>query len=329
MKLDLSLLPFLAIFVLGIVPSALSAQSADLSRDVDFFRQQEKVYQRWLDQSGLGRVLKVHTTEVDQNKLSLYLAFRYQDLDSIQAGWESLKTAFEVTRPVSLERELFGKMLHFMQVPQEQALVQLYNTYDVTKPELFFRGIYFDAGEGTVKVSENGPKAERILKLSPANLGGMKKVSAERFKATYDKATVFRSILSYLEKRYNEDNCANREPKLTLLEEDEVLRFEVTDLCREVLTNAANPLLCELMNNLGRPCNWVRREKLDFVIAYRPLPEGFELSMQVEGSYGSGRFSEVPRGGYYSMEMEFKPYLENYADRIKTTLARVILYGKP
>lgn len=329
MKLDL-FPQNLALGALIFLPLLGFAQPGDLARDIPFFKAQEKVYQQWLDQTGLGGVLQVHSTQVEEDTFSLYLAFHYHDVDSIQAAWESLKTAFEASRPVSLERELFYKMVHFMQVPQEYALVQIYDTYDPLKKELFFRGIYFDMDEGTVKVEEDGPRAERVVKLSPANLSGMKKMSVEEFKAKYDQVTVLNTVFSYLKRRYEEDKCANREPKVTLLEEDSLLRFEVTDLCREVLTDAANPLLCQILKRLGHPCNWVRREKLEFTIAYQPQPQGFSLFIEVNGFYGSGRFREVPRdGGYYSMEIEFKSYLEDYADQLKTTLRRVILYGKP
>jgi hypothetical protein len=317
----------MAVCALLFAPLVVSAQSEDLEKDLPFFKQQESTYQRWLDQAGLGQVLRVHGTGIDQDRLSLYLGFRYQNLDSIQAGWESLKKAFEANRPMSLERELFGKMLHFMEVPQEQAAVQLYDTYDVTRAPLFFRGIYFDGG--TVKVDESDARADRKITLSPAKLGGMKKMSAATFRAKYDKAKVYSSILAYLNERYTKDPCANREPELTIYEEDNLLRFRVTDLCREVLTDAANPTLCALVDRLGYPCNWVRREKLDYTIAYQPHPDGFVLHIQVEGSYGSGRLKEVPRGAYYSMELEFKPYLEEYADKITAALGRVILYGKP
>ena len=319
----------LSICLLFLAPLPGHAQTEELSGDLSFFQQQEKTYQRWLDQSGLGKVLRVQGSQVDQNTLSLYLGFRYQDLDSIQAGWESLEAAFTAAGPVSLEQELFGKMLHFMQVPQGQALVQVYDTYDVTKAPLFFRGIYFR--DGAVKVEKSDAKAERKLAFRPASLAGMKKMSVATFKAKYDKATVFRSILGYLKKRYEEDPCANREPRLEVLEEDHLLRFVVTDLCREVLTNSANPTLCAIVDQLGYPCNWVRREKLDFTITYVPQAEGFNLEIRVDGSYGSGRFKEVPRGGYFSMEAEpaLKPYLELYANKLKTTLSRVILYGQP
>ncbi len=67
----------MAVCALLFAPLVVSAQSEDLEKDLPFFKQQEGTYQRWLDQAGLGQVLRVHGTQIEQNRLSLYLGFRY------------------------------------------------------------------------------------------------------------------------------------------------------------------------------------------------------------------------------------------------------------
>ena len=104
----------------------------------------------------------------------------------------------------------------------------------------------------------------------------------------------------------------------------DVLRFRATDLCREVLTDAANPTLAKILNNFGLGVNWVKREKLDILIAYEELPKGFKLTITIDGKYGSGLYNQVGRGGYYSMEGDFDEYLENYADAFKELVREAI-----
>ena len=65
--------------LVAIIALPATAQS-DLTADLPYFGEQAEVYQRWLDYSGFGKVLKVHSVkiideaEVDthsQNQLSL------------------------------------------------------------------------------------------------------------------------------------------------------------------------------------------------------------------------------------------------------------------
>lgn len=114
-----------------------------------------------------------------------------------------------------------------------------------------------------------------------------------------------------------------------MLESGDVLRFEITDLCREVLIDEANPLLCQILRTFGNDCNFVKRELLTFTIAHRTTAAGFNLHLEIDGKYGSGFYENVRRGGYLNMEIDFDDYLERYADQIKEEFKRVLINGKP
>lgn len=151
--------------------SFATAQVEGLVKDAGFFNQQKDTYQRWLDHSGLGEVLHVEELKVEEERLSLYLGFPYSDIDSIVRAWEALKREFEMESPLSLEQQLFYKAVNLMEVRQSLVDVQVYDTYDLRREPLFFRGIYFD--EGRVKVEESNPRAKiREVKFSPHKLGG-------------------------------------------------------------------------------------------------------------------------------------------------------------
>jgi hypothetical protein len=337
------LLRGIAICGFALLPLAIRAQTEDLSSDSEFFKKQAGIYQQWLDYAGFGKVLKVQTIEVSPQQLSLYLGFQYQDIDTIEVAWKMLKANFERTGQVTLEQELFYKMVNLMAVGQSMASVQIYDTYDLTKAQLFFRRISFKDGMVQVEESGYGTKIKKNFKvrdsayhleqptmlkesgrrsrikelvLNPSNFKNLKnsRIKVNDFKQKYDRQAVFDKIVACSRGRLERTPCEQRNPKLQVLEKEQVLRFEVTDLCRVVLTDEANPLLCSVLNRIGYDCNWVKREMLIFRIEYQQTAAGFQLRIELDGKYGSGLYDNVRRGGYHSMDIDFEDYLSRYAD---------------
>ncbi len=322
------LILYMSFLTLSAQPNELG-QPGDLTKDIAFFEKQKELYQKWLEHTGLAPTLSVEAIDVSKDRLSLYLKLPYQEVDSIIAAWDVVKSTFEKTHAITLEQQLFYKLVQLMEVRQGRVDVQVYDTYDLRKEPLFFRGIYFDADSGKVLVSTSDPKSEiRKIVFAPVNLRGMKKPSIEQLRQRMSRQVVFDKILSYAKNRYEYTPCEDRNPQLSVLETGEVLRFEVQDLCREVLTDAANPLLCQMLNPLGLDCNWVKRELLNFIITYELLQNGVQLTIEIDGKFGSGFYGRIERGGYIAMDQEpdLYEYLERYADifseAIKAELTR-------
>lgn len=298
-------------------------QTEDLRQDADFFRQQTATYQRWLDHSGLGQYLRVYDVKVEAAELSLYLAFPFSDVDSVQTAWEVLKTQFEASAAITIEQQLFYKAQAIMEVRQSNISVQIYDTYDLRSEPLFMRAIYF--GNGQVQTAESNPKSKRrTINMQPAKVGSGKDNATAAFKEKYTREHVYECLLQYAKTRFERTTCDGRNPRVRMLENDDNLRFEVSDLCREVLTDEANPTLCAILSNFGYDCNWVKRELLVFTVTYEDTTTGFRLVMEIDGKYGSGFYTSVRRGGYLSMEIDFDEYLENYASEMGTELRRVL-----
>lgn len=311
------------ILLLVLFPILLTAQ--DLRLDSDFFQKESKTYQKWLDNSGFGETIKVRELKVEEKHLTLFLEFHFEDLDSIVRSWELIKTEFEKNHPISFEQKLFYKFVHLMEIKQSAGRIGVFNTYDLLKEPLFFRGISFK--DGKVHIDESNPRDEiRLVKFTPNNLIGSKNSMSEiEFKRQYTKEFVFDEICKFAQKHFTQKTCENRFPEFKVVDSDEVLRFRAFDLCRFVLTDSADPLLAKILNKLGYGVNWVKREKLDFLITYLELQDGFSLHIQIEGKYGSGLYSKVGRRGYISMDNEFDEYLEDYADQFKMLLKKEIL----
>ncbi len=318
----LRFLPFLLAWGL-LVPAAYAQPQpppGDLTQDLEFFQQQSQLYQRWLDHSGLGSVLRVREISVKADHLSLYLEMPFRQVDSVVVAWDSLKHRFERNHSITLEQQLFYKLVHLMELRQSMADVQIYDTYDLKQEPLFMRAIYF--AEGQVKVERSSPRSKtRHIVLKPDPNGG-KSASVMAFQQTCSQAVLFEQVLAYAEARYEASPCKGTTPTMTVLESENVLRFEVTNLCREVLIDEAQPTLCSVLQTFGYPCDWAKRELLTFTVACRPIHEGVELSIEIDGKYGSGLYERVRRGAYLSMELDFDDYLERYADTFRESLKR-------
>lgn len=300
------------------------AQTEDLRVDADFFQEQTKVYQRWLDHAGFGQYLRVYELDVEADELSVYLAFPFSDVDSVLTAWEALKDDFESQSSLSLEQQLFYKASALFEVEQTMINVQVYDTYDLTKEPLFFREIYFK--EGQVQLEKSGHKSKReTIQLTPPSTGSGKESSKQEFKDRYTKEKVFSCIFAFVKESLGGKTCSGSAPQITLLEDYEVLRFEVQDLCQEVLKDESNPKIAEWLTYWGYETNWMKRELLRFTVSYEETMSGFRLIIELDGKVGSGLYRSVGRRGYRSMEIDFDEELENYSDRFSTELRRHLL----
>ena len=246
---------------------SINAQIEDLTNDSDFFNGQIEVYQDWLDRSGMGKVLKVQDLVVEKDEVSLYLAFHYENIDSIMVAWRTLKADFEEQYSISLEERLFYKMVSLMEVRQSIANVQIYNTYDLRKTPVFFRGIHFENGK--VAVIEDNPRSQiREIYFDKNDLN--QRISLSEFDKRYNSKAVFDVVFKYLKNHYeNNDDCRGKKPNVESLENNErILRLEAVNLCGEVIKDQG--FICPILKRLGYKCDWAKRELLIFTFEYRP-----------------------------------------------------------
>ncbi|MCG8331616.1 MAG: hypothetical protein MI974_28260 [Chitinophagales bacterium] len=318
----------IALAILLLVSYSSYSQNDSLINEINFFQERMELYQKWLSHSGLGGILKTKQLDVNEAHLTLYLEIPYSDIDSIFSAWNFLKREYEKSSPITLEQQLLYKAIHLMDVDQAQIRVAIYDNYD-SETSFFFRGIFFHNGK--VQIKEDNPKSKiRTVTFSADQLeGDSKKITVSKFDTLYNKSKVFSLIYEFAKHNFEQKKrkkCEYRNPQVTLLEKSETLRFEVVDLCREVLTDAANPILCDLLKKIPNyDCNWIKREKLTILIAYEEIPNGFNIHITIDGMYGSGMYENVGRSGYFSMEVDFDEYLERYADSFKELIRQEIL----
>ena len=303
----------------------LIAQQEDLKQDRDIFIQQSLLYQKWLDHSGLGKTLHVKTLEVTAQQVSLYLAFPTENADSVVAAWAQLKKDYgTLNTGLSLEQALFYKMLHLMELRESATNLQLYDTYDTRKEPCFYRSIYVK--EDVFRVDSSGCKSKVLdIYVSPSDLQAAKKPTNAAFQKQYTQQYVFDKTYQYIKKRYERNTCVGRNPTVSAPHIDgNVMRFDVTDLCKEVLINAQNPDVCAFLDKYVKPCNWITREKLAFTFVYQAKDNAFQLKCTLDGKVGSGYYDQVGRGGYLDMEIDFDGYLSDYANKLQYELKDIL-----
>ncbi len=315
---------FRACLLLFISPPLFS-QPEDLRKDQSFFFQKQILYQQWLDYNGLGKTLRVRDMEVESQQVALYIDFPSENADSVQAAWIQLKKDYQALNTgLSLEKALFYKMLHLMELRQSAANIQLYDTYDTRKEPCFYRGIYFK--NDVFQVDSSGCKSKSLdIYVSPNDLKSAKKPSNGAFQKQYTQQYVFDKIHQYARQRYERTVCIGRYPKVSAPQIDgNIMRFEVTDLCKEVLKDAQNNEFCAFLNQYVKPCNWIQREKLTFTFIYQAKDNAFQLKCELEGKVGSGYYDQVGRGGYLDMEIDLDGYLTDYAKKLQYELKDIL-----
>lgn len=308
----LSLLPLL----LSCLVTPLAGQG-DLREDADYFRQQADVYGRWLASSGLGQYLSVEDLVVEADEVNLFLNLGTTDIDRVVSRWEALERQTGGTDSHGLEQTLFYKARTIFRVPITALSVEVYDNYD--QPNVNFqRTIYYANGLRVEREkSLLKSKVRRIaLAAKPVAEGGLTRAEFDR---RYSRERVFTCLRSFARARYERLTCERRKPTMEIIGDDEgnVLQFEVIDLCREVLRDQQQHLVCGWLRRLGLDCNWAEREMLVYTVTYAPTAEGFTLELDIDGRVGSGFYDHVGRRGYRNIEEDFDEEFTRYANRIR------------
>ncbi|MEO0584847.1 MAG: hypothetical protein AAF135_21730 [Bacteroidota bacterium] len=302
----------------GLSLSLAWAQMDDLTQDQSFFLKQAELYQTWLERQGIAQHIQVREMEIQKDKIALYLEFVYQDLDSMVNAWDQIKTSFETRSSITFEEHLFYKFILLMEVRQGAGNIQIYNTYDLRREPLFFRGIYFDTEKDRVDVATNDPKSQiAIVNIPHTRLRNIPDSQGMVIDHEGSKKSLFEDVLRFADKEFMGEPCRERYPEIEVLENNENLRFRIQDLCKEVLIEETQTIICKIFD-----CNYIRREMLEFLVTYQETSAGAQLKVTIDGKFGSGYFSEVKRGAYQDMEAvpELKKYLIDYANKVEIAL---------
>lgn len=318
--------------LLGVSLNVGLAQTKDLS----FYKSQESIYQEWLDQAGLGKIIKVQETGLRQDSLDLYLRIHNPQVpregeDSAGYFFTNFRNAreqFNARNSLNLEQQLFLKMLHIMEVGPEKASVQLYDSYDLTQPILGFYGIYYD--NNRIQVDSSGYKGTDhstpvfvAIQESPE--------TGTPVRGPVSPTTVFACIKSFfnqrLQSRSATNGCSTPIGKPTAFQvDDNKFQLSLKPLCKEVLAQQNNRAICDWLNRLGFNCTTIKREWLTYTFTVTPNSNGYQLDCYIDGKC---KAPEVFAGTRYKIidhDEASTTILQDYGDELLQEL-RAFLQG--
>lgn len=313
-KIIFSLVYFLPLLAFG---------QESLKKDTAFFKMQLSLYSQWLANEGLSGYIEVLDYRLlPQNKVkhahfSLRLKMVPEDNDSAISIWRGLKGNYLIQKNEAIEEALFNKITYLVQVPEDYCSIQILKPDGAPKYKIYTKNGVLVVYEDVLKSIEPDP-----IYLSYNRTG---KLTQAQFEEKYTKEYVLDKVFQFAQQRYQvkKPNCEGRRPVVNRLRSSEnQLRFEVLDLCLEVLTDESENPICSFYQYLGGDCNWKTREWLTCTFTYIPNPANgsFNLALRIDGKVGSGYYDTLPRGAYHEMETDYKSYLEGYADKIMVQL---------
>ena len=301
-----------------------------LGEDQQFFQQKAKAYQRWLDARGIGEVMKVDKVRLkaDQEELELFLSLKTYDPDTAIMIWRGLKKAYrDGNRGEEIGKGLFNTFVRFMEIPPRQGNVQIYFPREdgFGYNQCFYVWYWEENGVIMEEEKENICKGQVPLTITVLDVNSTRVEAQFVGQRSRPSSTVFQTILQYARNRYETDRCETRNPKVEVLEETPfLLKFAVSDLCREVLVEEKERLWCSILQKLKIPCNTVRRERLEFSFTFSATNRGYVLNGNITGKYGSGIY-RPRKSGYIDMDPDFEedfliPYVSAFQKDLQLKL---------
>lgn len=309
-------------FLSSLLVSSCLLGQMDLREDAVFFAEQGRVYQQWLERIGLAQYMEVYLVEVDSDLVSIYLepAADYTELFAAKAMLEELRSSYEEEHDEPLGQRLLHKMLYLLELDEDQANVQFFNSYESSVREMLYSRAWFYNETGVFQdlltegsLIQRGKGEELDIEIDLSASGDCS--AAEKLAQGYSRREVYERIIRYAEQRFTTKTCNDRQPHIKIRRAGEILRFDAEDLCRTVLYDESNSVLCRISSRLGFSCNTIERERLHFIIKYQPTESGFLLECSIDGKYAD-TWGKPRRGDFKSMEEnpEFAEYLTLFAE---------------
>ncbi|MFT4761604.1 MAG: hypothetical protein ACI9LN_003587 [Saprospiraceae bacterium] len=321
-------------FLLLLLPGISFAQRKDFSQDSAFFHKKTTNYQRWLEKTGLGKIIKTDFFRLKDSytELELHLLMETNSVDTAIAQWNQLEVDFMKNHGKSIQEELFNRFVHMMEIPPEQGNVQVYvKQANGEYIPCFYVWVWREKGELITDKKFGDCKAMDFEVLVESTrteniVDGESITTSKNLTAT----ETFDFIEAYARERFEPERCDERFPKVVQeARTSSKLTFYIEDLCQEVLKDEGTSPWCWIKESLGIDCNDMRRERLTFTFRYDETDNGFKLECELDGKFGSGVY-RPRKSGYMDMEPDFEDYLEEYVLLFTNDLTRALqTYQRP
>lgn len=316
------------LFLLPFLTMAQSEVVKLTAEDDKFFEAQLPYLQKWMDEHEIGAVLKAEklVTFLDKNTVTVYLRLNYQNSDSAALAYDNLKTNFAKMNTMSLETSIFNKTAQLLEVPANQLMVNILSKDEESKDvRISLVGDKIEAKNVgtravTAKIDIKVPLRKPIIpasnqkkfkKPAPPTAADLQK--AKELEEAYMQ-TVLKKIRQESERYFTAPNKGGRFTYLGV--RDGAIRFEVSDIQKEILRDRSGP--------------FVPYEMITFTVACVKDNEDVKVEFTIDAKKGAS-FPWKPRvsaftpidddkEGKYKMEMYAYIYgamIERWLENIK------------
>lgn len=290
-----------ALLLMGSAELPGQSQLLDLRKDRAFFNEQIPTFENWLKETGLDPALQVSKVAVDSHKVSLILHFNYADKDSAASAWNELSRSFNKVSALALEERLFYKMAFVMELPYEQAEIQILNLpafgqipaldfsiyYDAVKEKIGRKGAFRTKVDEEVFIPAFVLDTAFVRQFTLSNAGEL----TEQFRYQLNTEIAYR-LKNYFEKK--------TEKQYVFLQSKNPVILEVMNVKSEVIP----PGLLSFTNP---------NERLLISIDHKPTAKGIQFFCTIDGKYGNGLIKPRSLLGFRDMSPEYSGELKRYA----------------
>ena len=281
-----------------VAPSALAQQpTADLRKDIAFFRKKQTEFNDWLRRNRLDRVLRADSVAAGAKKVTLFIRPVYQGArvcDSIQCAWSLLEARNENLNGQAFHERLLHKWAFLAEVHQTQAEIVV----RCHEPAHFLSKINYR--EGDFAVDGRNVRAAAVVQVSlPASLEGVNAgdnttmIPDQRVNAVCAKAR------RYLVTHYK--------PKGTPI----LWRAKI-----DTSYSSYDEFVLEVTHLSDEICPDGYYEYHRIFVKGTQKGDDVELSWEFQGKYGSGILFPPRKNDYKDLETRYKNNLEEYQKRL-------------
>jgi len=296
------------LIILFITQFTTQGQSTDLFSDSLFFYEQERNYQSWLNDVGLGEALSTDGIQIYHNKIALHLKLQTSSADTAYWLFQRIVKDFGDSSPFSMEQTLLYRMISIMEIRPPEALIILRNRTEYGQlPSIDYR-IFYDPATNIVVMKGTLRSIIRDSILLPAFILNTKINQQKQLNTVHDFTnSKLYKLKQKLGEKFVEHFSGKTEPRF------------VVKLCQ-------NPLICEVMNVKGEvvPTGYFNildpNERLVFTVEVRSERKGLHIVCMIDGKYGSGLFRPRTVKAYRDMVPEYAGELARYSQQFTQIL---------
>jgi len=288
-----------------------------------------------LEKTGISQVFKFRDIIVDSVNSVIRVQFEFNSPDAAMNDtlWRILKSDFRKQKNIDIREYLYFYSINVFKIAEpKNVLVEIRQSY--INEDCPFIQYYYN--EDSNKFT--GDEKEKVC------MAEYKKSILLNSFVYYDRAFLIQNSEVAIDAYYNvlikhfrefykkggfEKNSKKQEFKSMYRRLDPVLRFEVQNLQKEVLNDAGENFVYNILRFIYNK-SYLPYEYLKFEIRLEPQnpTNQMELNIKITGRYGSGFYENWRWDTMNDMDRGFPAYIDDYAKKISEEIIRKITIYK-